>query len=80
MFIWRDIGAAAGPAPTDSRRNECDIRLTTTPADRSEALQGEWAGRLCSGLQIRVDRFDSGTRLHALLPKTDVCVELPLNW
>lgn len=28
---------------------------------------GGWAGRLCTGLQIRVDRFDSGTRLQFTL-------------
>ncbi len=26
---------------------------------------GGWAGRLCTGLQIHEDRFDSGTRLHS---------------
>ena len=35
---------------------------------------GGWAGRLCTGLQIREDRFDSGTRLQdATVPDRGRC-------
>ena len=42
------------------------------PCAKSASLGhlGGWAGRLCAGLQIHVDRFDSGTRLQNLLQVT----------
>lgn len=33
-----------------------------------DPLNGGWAGRLCTGLQIREDRFDSDTRLQIPYP------------
>lgn len=39
------------------------------------AICGGWAGRLCSGLQIRLERFDSATRLQ-MLPSIGVSLEL----
>ena len=42
-------------------------RAGSSPASgTTPRLKGELAKRLCSGLQLHLDRFDSGTRLQIL--------------
>ena len=74
QHVSRDLGALAVPIFGATKVGECCHRPLRFPGASSRRINtldnGGLAERLRSGLQIREDRFDSGTRLHYRPVKT----------